>query len=410
MPDFRPDRRMQDEAFRMARRYPRQTVILLVIVGLVVLAYYVWTHLPQRKAAPPPVAGTGEPATFLFCSWNVENLFDDEDDPNFRDTHEDWFGNDPAAFREKVDHLADGLLKMNGGVGPDIACFVEVESERALDALKDAVNAKLEAAGHADRKYEQALFKKDNTGRRIAPAILTRVGVTGDRTRQLGNKGNRRILEGHLDHNGHELIVIVAHWTSRLTDKEGERGRRMAYAQDCYGEVNSVLHRNPDADVIVCGDFNDEFNDPSIRDGLHAVASADEARNSADEPRLLDLFANWSGDPPGTIFGKGKWSVFDHICVTRGLLDDRGWSCDTGTATIFAPSAFRKPRGKRFEPFEFGSRNDKGPRGYSDHFPVTVQLKVAGAGGPRKGRAGVPGMVPVFPTLAVAAGKVAGLY
>src|SRR4051794_17026575 len=113
MPDFRPDRRMQDEAIRMARRYPKQALVLLVIVGLVVLAYYVWTHLPERKAAPPPVAGSGEPATFLFCSWNVENLFDDVDDPNLHDSHEDWFGNDPAAFREKVDHLADGLLKMN---------------------------------------------------------------------------------------------------------------------------------------------------------------------------------------------------------------------------------------------------------------------------------------------------------
>ncbi|HKB06039.1 MAG TPA: endonuclease/exonuclease/phosphatase family protein [Gemmataceae bacterium] len=378
MSNSRASRQIEEEAIRVARRYPRQTLILLVIAGVILLGYYVWKNWPERRT-PPPVSGSGEPATFLFCSWNVENLFDDEDDPNFRDTHEDWLGSDPAAFRQKVDHLADGLLKMNGGVGPDIACLVEVESERAVSALKDAVNAKLEAAGHSERKFEHALFKKDYTGRRIAPAILTRVGVEADRTRKLGKSRNGRILEGHLHHNGHELVVIVAHWTSRVTDKEGDGSRRVDYAEDCYGRVKAILHENPDADVIVCGDFNDEFTDRSIQQVLHASASADEVRNSVGEPRLLDLFANWSGDPPGTIYGRGKWSVFDHICVTRGVLDDRGWSCDPGSATIFAPEAFRRKRGARFEPFEFGSRNDKGPRGYSDHFPVTVQLNVAAA-------------------------------
>ena len=86
--------------------------------------------------------------------------------------------------------------------------------------------------------------------------------------------------------------------------------------------------------------------------------------------------ANWNGDPPGTIHGKGRWSVFDHICVTRGMLDDKGWSCDPKTAQVFAPRGFR--RGKHGEPFAFGKRSHDGPRGYSDHFPVTVQLSVAG--------------------------------
>ena len=376
MSRFRPNRQMQDAAIRLARRYPRPALVVLVLVGLVALGYYLWSNWPKRQA-PPPVAGDGRPATFLFCSWNVENLFDDEDDPNFRDSHEDWFGTDPAAFRAKVDHLAEGLLKMNGGVGPDVACLVEVESDRALAALREAVNAKLDAAGHGDRKYAHALFKEDNTGRRIAPAILTRIGVTADRTRRLGNRSNSRILEGHLHHNGHELVVIAAHWTSRVTDKEGVGARRSDYAQDIYGRVRAILHENPDADVVVCGDFNDEFDDPSIRNDLHATDRPEDARDLGIELRLFDLFAHWAGDPPGTIYSR-KWSVFDHICVTRGLLDDNGWSCAPRTAAVFAPDEFRRRVGKRFEPFEFGGRRHKGLRGYSDHFPVTVQVSVAG--------------------------------
>jgi hypothetical protein len=102
-------------------------------------------------------------------------------------------------------------------------------------------------------------------------------------------------------------------------------------------------------------------------------------RQSGPEPRLLDLFAHWNGDPPGTIYGRGKWSVFDHVCATRGLLDERGWSCDPKNARVFAPDEFRHKVGRRFEPFAFGGPKHQGPRGYSDHFPVTVQLSVAAA-------------------------------
>ncbi|MBO0700581.1 MAG: hypothetical protein J2P46_19445 [Zavarzinella sp.] len=376
MANYRPSRQAQEEAIRLARRYPKQAFILLVIAGILLLGYYAWRHWPERRT-PPPVTGTGEPATFLFCSWNVENFFDDEDDPKIHDEMEDWFGNDPAAFRTKVDHLAEGLLKMNGGVGPDIACLVEVENERSMTALQDALNAKLDAAGLGDRKYTQVLFKEDHMGRHFAPGVLTRVAAIADRTRKLGKRQNGRILEGHLHHNGHELIVIVAHWTSRVTDKEGAGGRREDYAEDCYGRVKAILHENPDADVVVCGDFNDEFSDRSIQRELHGSASADDVRNSLDEPRLLDLFANWSGDPPGTIRGPHGWAVFDHISVTRGLLDDRGWSCDPNSAQIFAPPEFR--HGRNGEPFKFGNKRHTGPRGFSDHFPVTAQLNVAAA-------------------------------
>jgi endonuclease/exonuclease/phosphatase family metal-dependent hydrolase len=372
------NRQLQDQAIRFAVRNPKIVLVLLGLAVLVALGYFVWINLPKRSS-PPPVAGDGKPATVLFCTWNVENFYDDQDDPKIHDEYEDWFGTNPAAFREKVDHLAEGLLKMNDGAGPDVAGLCEVESERCLSALQEALNAKLEAAGMADRKYEHVLFKGDNTGRHFAPGLLTRLGVTADRTRKLGKRQNGRIIEGHLHVNGHELIVIVAHWTSRLTDKESAGNRRADYAEDCYGRVRAILHENPDADVIVCGDFNDEFKDLSIQNELHATDDPDLVRESGEEPRLLDLMANWSGDPPGSIYGKSKWSVFDHICVTRGLLDSKGWSCDPKNARVFAPDEFRHRRGRGFEPFAFGGPRHTGPRGYSDHFPVTVQLSVAGA-------------------------------
>lgn len=372
----RLNRQLQDQAFRFARRNPQLTLVLFAIATVVLIAYLVWINLPKRTS-PPPLAGDGQPATFLVCSWNVENFYDDQDDPKLRDDKEDFFAANPDAFRQKVEHLARGLLLMNDGIGPDVAALCEVESERCMVALKEALNAKLVAAGQGDRQYTSVLFKGDNMGRRFAPGILTRIAATADRTRKLGKRVNGRIIEGHLHHNGHELVVIAAHWTSRVTDEEGVGNRRADYAEDIYGRVKAILRENPDADVLVCGDFNDEFTDPSMQKELHATDEPDLVRNATDDPRLLALFAHWKGDPPGTIFGRGEWSVFDHICVTRGLLDDRGWTCRPDTARVFAPPELRR-KGKRGEPFAFGRPERDGSRGYSDHFPVTVQLSVAG--------------------------------
>jgi endonuclease/exonuclease/phosphatase family metal-dependent hydrolase len=373
-----PDRRLQQSFVQLIARYPKQFLILLAVGTVVAIGFVVWSATSKRER-PIPIVGNGKPATVLLCAWNVENFYDDHDDANIKDDLEDWFGNDPAAFKEKVDHLAKGLLLMNGGAGPDIACLCEVENERCMTALMEALNAKLQAVGMGDRLYTHVLFKGDNTGRHFAPGILTRLNVTGDRTRKLGTRFNGRILEGHINANGHELIVIAAHWTSRVSDGEDDGRRRLSYANDCYGRVNAILHENPDADIVVCGDFNDNFSDVSIQKGLRARDNAEAVRDSKGDPLLLDLFAKWdrNGDPPGTIHGQGKWSVFDHICVSRGLLDNNGWSCELDTAKIFAPKELR--HGRVGEPFKFGRRNQTGERGYSDHFPVTVQLHVAGA-------------------------------
>jgi endonuclease/exonuclease/phosphatase family metal-dependent hydrolase len=360
-------------------------LILLSVVGVLVLGYFVWTYWPKGETPPPPIVGDGRPATFLFCSWNVENLFDDADDARNRDDMEDWFGTDPAAFQSKLDRLAEGLLKMNGGVGPDVACLVEVESERAATALMDKVNSRLEATGYGDRKYTHVLFKESVTDRRTAPAILTRLGVNADRTGKIGNPSrNGRILEGHLHYNGHKLVVIAAHWTSRLTDGKEDAHRRLSYANDCYTRVRAILHENPDADVIVCGDFNDQYRDQSMRVGLKATNDPYVVGYSLEEPRVLALFANWARDrePTGTVFNRdhGGWAVFDHICVTRGLLNPGGWSCDPASAMVFAPDEFRFQSRDR-EPFRYGGPSTK-ERGFSDHFPVTTQLNVAGAADP----------------------------
>ncbi|HMF13998.1 MAG TPA: hypothetical protein VKE94_16890, partial [Gemmataceae bacterium] len=56
---------------------------------------------------------TGE---YLFCFWNVENLFDDRIDgwSDKPDKELDyWFAENPKILREKLDHLSRALVALN---------------------------------------------------------------------------------------------------------------------------------------------------------------------------------------------------------------------------------------------------------------------------------------------------------
>ena len=369
----------------IAGKSPRLTIALVIVVAVGGL---MMTGCPGKVARGPgsgPGSTSGRPTaeagTYLFVSWNGENFFDDVPDPKNDDKEATYYAEHPEMFQKKAGQLAEALLKMADGYGPDIMALVEVESERCLTVLRDKLNERLEAAGRGSWKYTEVAFRDDNTGRRFAPGFISRVPIVADRTKKFGPRAIQRTLEVHFDVAGHELIAIASHWTSRL--KEGNDRNRYRYAEAIYGETRAILTSNPDADVLVCGDFNDEFRDASMQDGLQVTADA-KICIEAQTPRLLSLMAKFdgTGDPKGSIYGAGHWSVFDHICVSRGLLDGRGWTADISTTRIFGERFLtREVKGRdgvRHEPVKFRDDRLKGEYGYSDHFPVMVKLRVEG--------------------------------
>ncbi len=319
-----------------------------------------------------PAVETAGPGEYLLCFWNVENLFDDRVDGYSHSPDREfdtWFAEQPEIRHQKYDHLSEALTSLNGGRGPDILAIAECESERAAELLRDALNSRL--ANEADH-YQHILFKDPNGGRHIATAILTRLPVRADRTRLLGRR--QRILRATIEVNGHELTVIASHWTSRVTEKEGDERKghgRNDYADKIYGEFRAIYERDPAADVLICGDFNDTPDDVSVIRHLHATGDLDAVRGGF-EPVLFDLFTNKDPGEFGTHYHK-RWYIFDQIVVSPGLLDDRGWTCDPGSATVIR--TLHKPNDRQKRPWSFGTPKH-GDRGYSDHFPVTVRLRV----------------------------------
>jgi endonuclease/exonuclease/phosphatase family metal-dependent hydrolase len=343
--------------YRLMRPYGA-CVCLLVALAL-------W--LAGCGPAPARPEANSRVQEFLFCFWNAENLFDDqkEEHPHVPDREYDaWFVRDAEARKLKYDNLSSALVKMNRGAGPDILALAEVESERSAELLREALNAKLRDDAPP---YKTVVYRDPHGGRHIANAVITRLPVVRDKTQLHGKR--HRILESHIRVNGHDLTVLASHWTSRVSDVEGDD--RDKYADLCYGAYKAMYLRNPKVDFLVCGDFNDPPDDDSVIKHLHAVGPA-EFRRGGPDPMLLNLFADKVGGKVGTHFYRGKWLCFDQICVSPGLLDDEGWSCDPSSARI-VDNLTADAKG---HPHRFGNEKDRATRGWSDHFPVTVRLRV----------------------------------
>jgi hypothetical protein len=183
----------------------------------------------------------------------------------------------------------------------------------------------------------------------------------------------------HVTANNHDLWVVASHWTSQLSDKGTDQTRgRFAYAKTIHAEYADVIRANPVVDFLVCGDFNDTPDAPSVVSQLHMVGNASEVTASANPPKLFGLLSGKSPQEYGTHYYAGRPLIYDHIAISPGLFDDSGWGYIPDSVKVPTTGLIRSGSSGR-RPWRFGSRNDDAVgRGFSDHFPVFATLKVAG--------------------------------
>ena len=137
-------------------------------------------------------------------------------------------------------------------------------------------------------------------------------------------------------------------------------------------KVDSIFSRNLLANIVITGDLNDGPLDKSLSSGLKAVNDTAQAKTST----LFNLSAYKTNEPTGTIKYQGRWSVFDQIIVSGGLL--RGsLRTDVSRCHIFRADYLFEPD-KRYQgvkPFRtyIGPRYNKG---FSDHLPVYLDLSI----------------------------------
>jgi len=301
---------------------------------------------------------------FYFASWNVENLFDLEDDPSV-ELDEEYTPDGPRQWtaerlERKLKNLAGVISKLNGGRGPDVLGLCEVENRKMVERLVE----KLAPLG---RKYE-IVHKDSPSDRGIDCALVFDADVFGladSKFHFVDAERTRDIVETRLRRNAADLFVFVNHWPSRNNDES----QRITAATVLRKRLDEILAADAKADIVMIGDFNDEPENVSLKDHLRAAVSPENLPPGA----LYDTTAPIRAANKGTFVWDDRWILIDHIIISPGLLDDAGyhWKAQS-SERIESPELLYQPSFPGSIPRPAGSYSSDGyqENGHSDHLAV----------------------------------------
>jgi len=248
-------------------------------------------------------AASGRQALTLM-SYNVLSLFDAVDDgteyAEFSVARGSW---DEVRYRRRLDNLAK-VLREGGalsGSAPDIVCLLEVEKPRVLE---DLLAGPLKSAGYRCAAMAPA------PGAAINAGLISRLPIVSLRAHAVSgssaSRSGRYVLEAGFDVEGTPLTMLLCHWKSKLEGAEPTEDERRQEAALVEGRVSALLAADPEAAVVVCGDFN-ENPDEYLRVGKRyatALMPAEEAR-SPNAGRLL-VAAGLPGSAAGDLSGAAR--------------------------------------------------------------------------------------------------------
>ncbi len=348
--------------------------------------------------------------TLNFAWWNLQNLFDTDDDPISRDfEYTPAHGWTEAALAAKLANLAAALDVLHGGQPLDLLAVCEIEKESLLARLLQTtarqrhLTVANDPMGTSDlRGIDVALAF--NAAALELRAIRSHVVHLRYRTRD--------ILEAEfiVRASGEPLVVIASHWPSRSQGRwESEPARitvaeNIAYLIEAHLKVDAVryealraaddlatLQARWDTPLLACGDFNDEPADRSVVE--HLKASRERERvvgetNDLDrflpevaDYRARDVFvynatARFGATGAGSYLFEGgdagratnRHQALDRLVASRGLLKPSGLRLIEDSVS-YVSDATVATRSGRPRPFDRRTL-----RGTSDHLPLVARF------------------------------------
>jgi hypothetical protein len=171
-----------------------------------------------------------------------------------------------------------------------------------------------------------------------------------------------------LDKKKNEYHIYVNHWPSRYGGQEVSNPKRMAASNAVKMNIQKVLRDNPDANIIVMGDFNDEPVDPSLQN----LYKSDSFKNG-----LYNTFYGLDSLDKGSYCYRDNWNMLDQILISDGLKNGKSPDFVKGSSRIFGPDWMKqKGEDNRYKGYPlrtWGGSTYLG--GYSDHFPVYIKIE-----------------------------------
>lgn len=303
--------------------------------------------------------------------YNLENLFDTKNDPSTLDddflptSEKRW---NKKRYEKKIFKLGTTISNIGfhtSGKPPVIVGLAEVENRKVLEDLiasRHLINKGYDLV-HFDSPdergidvaliYQKAFFE-------VIDVETIHVEVNNPN----GEKDyTRDILRVSGMLNNEKVHVLVNHWPSRRDGAEKTSYKRIAAAQKNTDVIDIIRNKEgQEAKIIVMGDFNDDPFDASVK---HL------AKSDLYNPMLQLLTRR-----KGSLSYRGAWNLFDQVLFSNSFHKYEKGTHSFSSAKIFDEDFLKVYKGRRKgTPFRtYAGRKYLG--GYSDHFPVYVQLKL----------------------------------
>lgn len=326
-------------------------------------------HRPERK-------GTRQ----LVAFYNVENLFDTEDNP-VRDDDDflpqgryRWTA---AKYAQKLDQLSKVIMAIDHNpMGPDMLGLVEVENRKVVEDLIETYpvskrNYRIIHEESTDNRGIDVAFVYDPDSFEYEAHWLHRISFPEE-----PNLRSRDILAVKGRIAGHAIFVFINHWPSRREGKENTAHRRDAAAYELRKAIEEIYEEDADPNILIMGDFNDDPRDKSLRYTLGAELSLSEV---GDQELFNPMHVHHDEDRRGTTWREGEWNLFDQFLLSDDLLTGRkGLKYVPRSAGIFRPNWLQVGFGRgKHAPRRSIFRGRFESDGYSDHFPIFLSLDAA---------------------------------
>ncbi|WP_372774160.1 endonuclease/exonuclease/phosphatase family protein [Mangrovibacterium sp.] len=302
-----------------------------------------------------------------IVSYNVENLFDTEDDPHVNDneflptSEKKWTGD---RYEKKLNDIARVLTDISPDDLPGIIGLAEIENRRVLE---DLVRIKRMSPGNYQIVHHDS---PDHRG--IDVALLYRPDkfefITSEAIAVNPGFSTRDILYVYGKIKNEDFHFFVNHWPSRIGGLAKTAPHRMFVAGVLKQRVDRILTKNPEANVVIMGDMNDEPHNESMSKVLGAGMPDSNSK-------LVNLMAPFEGQKKGTYCYRGNWNVLDNLVVSSSLMDEKGFRVVAPVGSIFREAwmEYTDKQGKVTPNRTYGGPNYYG--GVSDHFPVYFEIE-----------------------------------
>jgi hypothetical protein len=304
--------------------------------------------------------------------YNVENFFDTQDDPNKDDdefTPGGPFHYTERIYQQKLHNIATVLSQLGtdkNDNGPAIIGLAEVENDKVLSDL--VTQPEIIERGYKfiwfsgpDPRGITVALLYDQKQFKLLNAKPIKVSLdNGEYTRDI------LFVTGTIA--GNTVHILVNHWPSRKGEDETE-SKRMIAAKVDRNIIDSLLRNNPNANIVLMGDLNDNPDNMSITKVLGASGERGKTNGSV----LFNPWLNIYRSGVGTLIHAHHWDLFDHIIISDALLNKN--KLHFTEAAIFNRDFLITQRG-RFRGYphrSFGGTH--WINGYSDHLPVVLYLE-----------------------------------